>query len=303
MSNIYEELNQAITSRVIQHRNSFFQILQQRYYNILPTLITYKVGKGKTLNVNIDFFKLEYVLRYYGNAVVGLDKYNDIVLLGYTTNVRNDILFNNYGEISIKFINDVIPVEKYTLISKINNYTKGNCIIINNNLFTNNLNDYGLIDFYCQELAEIKTSRFSLILQSKMQTIFRGDIGDETINQLVTDLYNGAPFIKTSKNFDIDEQIIKLDNSSTELLTSLKNEYNNVLSEFNNLLGINTSYKEKESGISNVELNGNINFINSNANMYILARNSAFKKLYKRFGIKIIAKFREKEVKKNENNN
>jgi len=136
-----------------------------------------------------------------------------------------------------------------------------------------------------------------------MQTIFRGDIGDETINQLVTDLYNGAPFIKTSKNFDIDEQIIKLDNSSTELLTSLKNEYNNVLSEFNNLLGINTSYKEKESGISNVELNGNINFINSNANMYILARNSAFKKLYKRFGIKIIAKFREKEVKKNENNN
>ena len=304
---ILEELSEAIESRVVNHRNSFFKILTNRYYNLLPTLIKYKVGDNYK-NVCIDFYTMEYLLRYYGNVVIGLDKNNTITVLGYSTNTNNDILFKNeVVNINIKFLNNVIPTKNYKLISNLDNYKSGNCIIIYNNLYHFNT-DKEIIDYYCQELSEIKASRFSLILQAKLNTFFRGDVGDTTINEIVTDIYNGKPFIKTGRGFDPEEQIIHVENNCSELLQSLKNEYNNILSEFNNILGINTSYKEKESGLSNLELNGNINFINSNANIYILSRNRELKKLYKRFGVKIVASFREKSlggenVEKNNKNN
>lgn len=301
-NDILQELSQAIEDRVVNHRNKFFNILTNRYYNLLPTLIKYSAGNDYN-NVSIDFFTMEYLLRYYGNAVIGLDNDNVLSLLGYCTYYVNDI-FKQDTSLNIKFLDNVNPQKKYKQISKKDNYKSGNCVVIFNNMY-NYQNDKVIIDYYCQELAEIKASRFSLILQAKINTFFRGEIGDETINQIVTDIYNGKPFIKTSNRFDPEDQILHVENNCSELLQSLKNEYNNILSEFNNMLGINTSYKEKESGLSNLELNGNINFINSNANIYILSRNSALKKLYKRFNVKIVASFREKSVggENDKNNN
>lgn len=298
---LLEELSRSIDSRVINHRNNFYKLIYNRYLSLLPTLVKYNVGNTYTYNVNIDFYKMERVLRYYGNAVIGVDKQGTLVLLGYKKDCNTDLLFEDMENISIKFLNDVIPQDSYRVISNIDNYKTGNCIVIYNKLY-NNDSDIHILDYYCQELAELNMSRFSLILQSKINTIFSGDVGDETINELVTKIYNGSPFIKVGKNFDVEEQIIKIDNKSAELLEALKTEYNNKLSEFNNILGINTTYKDKTSGVSESELNGNEDFIYNNAEIYILSRNSALLKLYKRWGIKIIASYREKEVKEDEEN-
>lgn len=302
---IQQELNLSIEQRVINHRNNFYKIITNRYYNLLPTLIEYKVGNGNTLKIDIDYYTLETLLRFYGNAVIGLDKFNVLRLLGTNVNNTNgeDVLFKkNRKNLKIQYLYNVLPQQSYKEVNALDNYKTGNCVVIYNNLY-NGHSDKPLIDYYCQELTEINLSRFSIILQAKLNTFIKGEVGDETINQIITKIYNGSPFLKLGKSFDVEDDIIHFENKSSELLLSLKNEYNNKLSEFNNLLGINTSFKEKESGISNIELNGNVNFINANANIYILSRNEALKQLYKRFGVEIVASYRDKGVMENEDNN
>lgn len=301
---IQQELNLSIEQRVINHRNNFYKIITNRYYNLLPTLINYSVGNENTLKIDIDYYTLEVLLRFYGNAVIGLDKFNVLRLLGTNVNNTNgeDVLFKrNSKNLKIQYLYNVLPQQSYKEVNALDNYKTGNCVVIYNNLY-NGYSDKALIDYYCQELTEINLSRFSLILQAKLNTFIKGEIGDETINQIITKIYNGSPFLKLGKSFDVEEDIIHFENKSSELLLSLKNEYNNKLSEFNNLLGINTIFKEKESGISNIELNGNVNFINANANIYILSRNEALKQLYKRFGVEIVASYRDKGVMENEDN-
>nr|DAW66231.1 MAG TPA: upper collar protein [Caudoviricetes sp.] len=304
-NDIFEELNLSIDQRVINHRNNFYKIITNRYYNLLPTLIQYSVGNSNTLKIDIDYYTLEVLLRFYGNAVIGLDKFNVLRLLGTNLNNTNgeNVLFKRSSKnLKIQYLYNVLPQQSYKEVNAIDNYKTGNCVVIYNNLY-NGYSDKALIEYYCQELTEINLSRFSLILQAKLNTFIKGEIGDETINQIITKIYNGSPFLKLGKSFDVEEDIIHFDNNSSELLLSLKNEYNNKLSEFNNLLGINSSFKEKESGISNIELNGNVNFINANANIYILSRNEALKQLYKRFGVEIVASYRDKGVMENEDNN
>ena len=302
---ISEELNLSIEQRVINHRNNFYKIITNRYYNILPTLIEYSVGNANTLKIDIDYYTLEVLLRFYGNAVIGLDKFNVLRLLGTNVNNTNgeDVLFKkNRKNLKIQYLYNVLPQQSYKEVKALDNYKTGNCVVIYNNLY-NSYSDKALIDYYCQELTEINLSRFSLILQAKLNTFIKGEVGDETINQIITKIYNGSPFLKLGKSFDVEEDIIHFENKTSELLLSLKNEYNNKLGEFNNLLGINTSFKEKESGISNIELNGNVNFINANANIYILSRNEALKQLYKRFSVEIVASYRDKGVMENEDDN
>src|SRR5690606_25772792 len=134
---------------------------------------------------------------------------------------------------------------------------------------------YQILDHYIDELAEIVLSRFSIAMQVKINTIFLSEPGDETISQLITDIYNGAPGIKASKLFDPNEQIYHMENAGIAAnFQELKREYQNKLGELNNMLGMNSLAVEKSSGVSDEEAQSNRSYTTSNANIYLDARNS-----------------------------
>src|SRR5699024_234895 len=188
-------------NKVITHRLEFERIIMSRYLELLPYLITYDN------NVNsIDYIQLEQLLRYGKNAVVGETTDGTIKILGYTTDDTNS--FNDFDftfpkrrliKDDITFIIDKDQIlTDYTEITNNDNCSSGNFIVIKNKL-VNYLNDISIVRYYAEELSEIALSRYSIILQMKINTFFVGDIGDETINELVKDVYNGAPFVKVGK--------------------------------------------------------------------------------------------------------
>ena len=145
-------------------------------------------------------------------------------------------------------------------------------------------NDFRIIENYADELSEIVASRFSLEIQSKVTTIFMSDVGDETINQMVSKLYNGTPFVKTGSNFDVRDNVYKIGNDGVgDTLQTLKNEYQNKIAELNSVFGWNVLSFEKASGVSETESQGNSEYVSFNANVWLKPRQQALNLLNKHY--------------------
>lgn len=314
------ELSVKLSDKVITHRNAFFYLIQAHYYEMLPVLITYKNAE----NTGIDLLKLEYGLRCGYDVAIGMNSFGIISILGYVkqspnaiTNPSSFMQTNRLTRKNIMFTcpDEYRPMGDLKEITQLDNCQTGDFIVVRNKTFNSYFprvkSEYVLIDYYAQELAEIVTSRFSLIIQSKVVTVFKGEVNDETTNQLISAIYNGNPAIKASLEFD-EDNILHIDSSVIPVaMTELKREYQNKISELNNILGINSLGVDKESGVTNAEANGNTAFTTASGNIYLIARQNAFNLLNKRFGLKIEAVYNDnvqselsiEEVEKNENNN
>ena len=293
VNNLMAHTSENIKSKVVNHRELFNRIIISRYIELLPFLITYDS------NVNsIDFIQLEIMLRNGKNVVIGDTKDGKLKILGYTTFGFYDYGQQHYNRRLIK--NDItFTIDKdqilndYLEIVTDDNCKTGNFIVVRNKLISL-VDDFSIVRYYGEELSEIALSRFSIIMQMKINTFFLGDVGDETVNQLVQDVYNGSPFVKVTKFFDKDENIISLTNTGmSQTLKELKREYQNKLSELNTMLGIYNTSVDKESGISNTELNASSGITFSNSNIYLSSREFQFNKLNKRYNISIKPKFND----------
>jgi len=76
----------------------------------------------------------------------------------------------------------------------------------------------------------------------------------------------------------------------------LKREYQNKISELNNMLGMNSLAVEKSSGVSDEEAKSNRAYTTSNANIYLDARNNGLEKLNKRYGLNVEAMYNDEVV-------
>lgn len=292
MNGIKVELKEDLKSRVINHKENFIQIFTNRYRELLPTLIN--VTNDET--TSIDFLKVEVALRNNYNIVVGLTKKDKLQVLGFTNGILTSEnptdLFSTkvLGKDDITFtIPKHLILDNMREISHYDDCETGNFVVLKNKSITYQ-NDNFIIKHYVDELAEIVLSRFSISMQLKIMTFFVSEIGDETTNQLISDLYLGSPYAKISELFDPDEQIINLDNSNGATnMESLKKEYQNKISELNNMLGINSLAVEKNSGVSDSEAKSNRSFTTSNANIYLAGRNHGLDKLNKRFNLQLEA--------------
>lgn len=287
---VKSELNVDISRRVIEHRNRFRRLIFNRFVEFLPLLINY-TDRDKTA---IDFIQLETALRSGYQVVVGKARNDQIMILGYiqgqyyksSNDYFKNFNFNFERRLNEKDITYVIPEylrPKQALeIQHYDNCTSGDFIVLRNKPVTLN-NDYLIIEHYCDELAEIILSRFSLIMQSKFSKIFISDINDETVNQFITKLFNGSPYIKIDGYLDPEEDIIDLGSTHiTTALTEMKREYQNKISELCNFLGINSLAVDKESGVSDTEANSNRSFTTANSSIYLRGR-EPFDMLNKRF--------------------
>lgn len=287
---VEQGLSEDISRRVIEHRNRFRRLIFNRFTEFMPLLINYH-DRDKTA---INFIQLEVALRQGYQVVVGKARNDQIMILGYIQSQyyqsSNDYFKSFNLNIEKRLTQDDItftipeylrPIQALE-IQHYDQCKSGDFIVLRNKPVTLN-NDYQIVEHYCDELAEIILSRYSLIMQSKFSKIFVSDINDVTINQFITKLFNGSPFIKIDGYLDPEEDIIDLGSPHiTTALTEMKREYQNKISELCNFLGINSLAVDKESGVSDTEANSNRSFTTANSSIYLRGR-EPFDMLNKRF--------------------
>lgn len=298
-TSIKKQLNQTLKDKIVHHKQSFIQIFRARYLEMLPSLIKYRNGKS----VSVDYMKVEIALRNGYDIVIGETADGKIKVIGYATNKKTsgnpaDLWSSNllrHGD--IKFIIPTIQQLKYYKeISYDDSCQTGNFVVLRNKNI-NYVSDLNILEHYTNELAEIVLSRFSISMQVKIATLFLGEVGDETTNQLITDIYNGNPYIKVSKLFDPHDQIYHMETENmAHNFQELKREYQNKISELNNMLGMNSLAVEKSSGVSDSEAKSNRAYTTSNANIYLDGRNNGLMKLNKRYNLDIEAMYNDDVV-------
>jgi hypothetical protein len=215
INSIESSLSEKIKSRVVSHRNEFYNLMVSRYFEFLPLVIGYEGIK----DLNINGIIIEQMLRSGFGVAIGETRLG-IRLLGFVNN-RNSLNTFNYQikpliTKDIQFIiNNEIKLQYYKEITFIDGYETGNFVVLWNKPFSY-VNDYTIVKHYIEEMSEINLSRFSIYIQSKVSTILRGESNDEDIESMADDIYNGSPFIETTQLFDPEESILKLDNSSIQ---------------------------------------------------------------------------------------
>lgn len=289
---IDDTLPKTLKEKVVNHRERFSQIFMARYLEMLPSLIAYKGSE----NVSVDFFKVEVALRHGFDVVIGETQLGNIQVIGYITsqdtktNPMNLWSQKVLTKSNINFIIDKkYQLDKYQEITDLDSCLTGNFVVLRNKSIRY-VDDLVILKHYVDELAEIVLSRFSISMQVKISTLFKGEPNDESINEIISDIYNGNPYIKGTKLFDPDDQIYHMENQGmAQNFQELKREYQNKISELNNMLGMNSLAVEKSSGVSDTEAQSNRAFTTSNANIYLDGRNSGLKRLNKRYALQVEA--------------
>ena len=292
-------LPKTLKEKVVSHRERFAQIFMARYLEMLPSLIHYKNSE----TVSVDFLKVEIALRHGFDVVIGETKLGNIQVIGYTntqetkTNPKDLWGTKVLTKSNINFIIDKkYQLDHYLEITDIDSSLTGNFVVLRNKNIQY-VDDLIILKHYVDELSEIVLSRYSISMQVKISTLFKGEAGDESVNQLISDIYNGNPYIKGSKLFDPDDQIYHMENQGmAQNFQELKREYQNKISELNNALGMNSLAVEKSSGVSDVEAQSNRAFTTSNANIYLDGRNNGLKRLNKRYGLQLEAMYNDEVV-------
>lgn len=300
MDGLEDSLNQKLEKKVILHRQRFAQIFKARYLELLPSLIKYKNNQ----QTSVDFMKVEIALRNGYDVCIGETKEKNIQVIGYVksreTSSNPADLFG-YNLLNQENIHFIIPKHlRYNYYKEISHFDKcktGNFVVLRNKN-VQYINDITILNHYISELAEIVMSRYSISMQVKITTLFLGEVGDETLNEVISEIYNGNPFIKASKLFDPADQIFQINNENVaQNFQELKREYQNKISELNNMLGVNSLAVEKSSGVSDEEAKSNRGFTTYNSNIYLDGRNNGLFKLNKRYkNLKLEAMYNDEVV-------
>lgn len=286
------ELSRDLSRKVIEHRDKFYDFFIGRYMEGLANLFYYSIKP-------FDKATLEIALREGYGVAVGTNKFGQLGILGYINNNqfaynRPDLLLKpkryTGNMINYTMPSDLLPerakTNQFLEIWNWDNGQTGDFVVFWNKQI-NLTNDFQIIQHYAEELAEIVASRFSLIMQAKIQTVLTGDPGDETINQMISAIYNGNPFVKLAKTFDIEDHLITINNTDlANNLAQLKTEYQNKIAELNALFGINVLAVDKESGVTASEANGNLGYVTMNGNVWLESRQKALDLLNARFNKK-----------------
>lgn len=296
---IEPSLDEKIKKRMINHRNNTYHFFKNRYVEFLPVVIGYEGLEG----TKIDPVQLEMYLRQGFGVAIGETKMG-VMILG--TVAKHNQLYTpqsnyTYSPATSDDINYIISEKirvKNKEISFHDGYETGNMVVLYNKPFQLT-NDFNIIDIYAERIAEISLSRYSIYMQAKIATVIRGEAEDEDVEQITSDLYNGAPFIETTTMFDPEESILSINNSAEVIsaLPELKREYQNNIAELNNILGLSALGVDKASGVSDIEAQSNKAYEKANSNIYLKARNEKLKLLNEKFDLNIKAEYSDEIAK------
>lgn len=292
------DLSDDVAKRVRYHRNQTFLMFQSKYVESLPILIGYE---GLEDRCYIDPVQLEAMLRFnYQGVAIGMTKLG-LMILGTVNTDSSSYTQYPYTQKRLTYKDINLIVDKSILSEDSNEmtfydgYTTGSFVVLYNKPFST-MSDYQIIRLYAERLAEIAGTRFSLYMQSKVTTVLTSGYASDDMKILAQKLYNGEPYLETTEEFDPEENVLTLDLASNviSLFPELKREYQNNISELNNLLGISALGVDKEAGVSQIEAQSNKGFQSMSENVYLKARNEKLRHLNKKYGTSLKATLSEK---------
>lgn len=295
-------LSSDLSKKVVNFRNEFYDFFYSTYIESFVNMFNYNIKP-------FDKAQLELALRQGYGVAVGHNKFGQVAILGFIQNsgfnTLNPYVFlkrKRYTGKDISYtINSALIDPRYKTrefkeIWEQDGGATGDFVVFWNKQLALT-NDFKKLQHYAEKLAEIEGSRFSLVMQAKAQTILTGEVGDETYNQMISAIYNGSPFVKTAKTWDIDEDIINMDNSGlANNLAQLKTEYQTTIAELNAYFGVNVLAVDKDAGVSDAESNGNLGYVTTNGNIYLESRQKALDLLNARFGMSYVVSFDSNSV-------
>lgn len=297
MQHIYENVDytkikpigkMSYQNRVNQYRIAMYQTLVSRLVEILPYLISYE-----NLPETMSALQIETQLRINRqDLIIGVDKFDRIVVLGRPVGLYR----NGYDYPIVTGIDFTVdetqrlPRSEYSQIIPSNPH-EGNYILLRNRFNPYFKSEIEIIEDYCIHLAELQKSRYSLALQSNVLTYFKGvDVHDNnTVNELMDNMFEGAPFIKIESALDLDNNFGTMDNAKVipAMLVATKDEYDNKFNELLNMLGVMNLGVAKEAGITSEEASASTGFLGAIENISVKTRQDAFDLLNTRFNLDI----------------
>lgn len=295
-------LSSDLSKKVVNFRNEFYDFFYSTYIEAFANMFYYNIKP-------FDKAQLELALRQGYGVAVGKNIFGQITILGFiqaqefsTLNPNVFLKRKRYTgkdisyTINSKLIDERYYTSQFKEIWEQDGGSTGDFVVFWNKQLQLT-NDFAKLQHYSEKLAEIEGSRFSLVMQAKALTVLTGEVGDETYNQMISAIYNGNPFVKTSKLWDIDEDIIHIDNSNlSSNLAQLKTEYQTTIAELNAYFGVNVLSVDKDSGVTDAEANGNLGYVTTNGNIYLESRQKALDLLNARFGTEYTVSFDKNAV-------
>lgn len=297
---VNNELNDDIENRIVKHKNQYYKITMARMIELLPT-----IRKWYEAPDSLNVLKTEFMMKTGYNPVLSLTKFNKISLVGWVntqfsySNPTSIFATQRYKKNDINFLpgfEKIVPDEMEE-ISYLDECKSGNFVVLRNKSF-NLSSDYEIIQHYVTELTEIHTSIFSLILQAKVVTVFKGDPNNESINQAISKLFNNSPILKISPEWDFEDSMKTLQNIDiAENVNTLRDLYLEKMSDLFTYLGVKTQAVNKDSGVSPEEINANDDGNNVNQNIYLEGVNTELNKLNKRFNLNMSVGYNTAKIK------
>src|SRR5215469_4861334 len=273
---ISPELSEKINVMMTEYKKKIYHATLARMNEWISVLI-----KHENLPEDFQQNKVEYGLFNDMNLAFGKNKDGDDELLGLITNnltETNPLTLFQTRRLQKGDIQFFIPKERqlpyYNEI--VNTKNGGNFVVLRNKPISY-MSDRNLFQAYSTKLAELSTTRFSLVVQAKVLTLFFSEVGDETINQAITALYNNHTSFKVGQFFDKDS-IVQLNNAGiASLFPALYQEYKQTYAEFLEYLGVSAIGITKEAGVSIAEIQSSDGLVSINAELHLQGRNQAYK--------------------------
>lgn len=269
---------------VVDHKEQWKEETRRRYYEILPCLMKHKGSEWS----GVDISYLERLLKsdsVYGVAV-GVNSMGIVTILGKIKTYDKEL--ERYTRLTEKDIEWLIPQEyrpeTCEQIWRLDDCKSGNFVVFRDKCYKK-VNDKLFIKNRVSVMGEVELSRFSLIMQAKFQTFFKGNLDGGDLEDIIAEFMSGYPVIDVGTKFDEMINIFHIENPELAAnLSLMKDEANNLLSELNAWLGINSLGVDKASGVSDSESNANTPFVSANSDIYIPGRQEPWDDLCKNLG-------------------
>lgn len=297
-------LSENVEDRIVNHRNEYYRLKMAEYMEVLPTLRRYT-----GIPTHLDIVKADYLMRQNYAVAIGKTKTGKTMLMGWVNNRYNETdpmaIFSRrrLTERDITFVNgsrNLFPKHMLEIthdtLDEVEEGSVRHFVVIRNKAYSYR-NDIELIKHFVTELTELSTSKFALTIASKITMMFKGDIGDESVNQAVARIFNSSPILKINKSWDFEDNFKTIDNSYlSDNIQTLKNIMNETQSELNASLGIKSKATDKESGVTEAEIRANEDVDNVNQNNAIEGIQKGFDLYNQYYGTDFNVTFKERVI-------